>query len=213
MPASVWADTAAALDPLGHRAVPLELPGVDDASTLASLDDQLAAALAVIDSTAQPLVVGHSAASTLAWLVADRRPDSIAGAVMIGGMPSASGSSYAAFFAIGDGMMGFPGWDPFDGPDAADLRAEARRIAREVADTTAPVSVALTRQMLWRMLGAAHPMEAHRVDSRGIMSRGNSADAREGVESFLEKRDPVYPGRISDGLPDIFPDYQQPTFH
>lgn len=94
-----------------------------------------------------------------------------------------------------------------------DLLAEARRIAREIADNTAPVSVALTRQMLWRMLGAAHPMEAHRVDSRGIMSRGNSADAREGVESFLEKRDPVYPGRISDGLPDIFPDYQQPTFH
>jgi enoyl-CoA hydratase/carnithine racemase len=94
-----------------------------------------------------------------------------------------------------------------------DLLAEARRIATEIADHTAPVSVALTRQMLWRMLGADHPMEAHRVDSRGIMERGNSADAREGVESFLEKRDPVYPVKVSDGLPDIFPDYQEPSFH
>jgi enoyl-CoA hydratase/carnithine racemase len=94
-----------------------------------------------------------------------------------------------------------------------DLLPEARRIAAEIADNTAPVSVALTRQMLWRMLGADHPMDAHRVDSRGIMSRGNSADAREGVESFLEKRDPDYPVKVSDGLPDIFPDYEEPTFH
>jgi enoyl-CoA hydratase/carnithine racemase len=94
-----------------------------------------------------------------------------------------------------------------------DLLPEARRIAADIADNTAPVSVALTRQMLWRMLGADHPMDAHRVDSRGIMSRGNSADAREGVESFLEKRDPVYPVRVSDGLDDIFPDFEQPTFH
>ena len=94
-----------------------------------------------------------------------------------------------------------------------DLLPEARRIAADIADNTAPVSVALTRQMLWRMLGADHPMDAHRVDSRGIMSRGNSADAREGVESFLEKRDPVYPVRVGDGLDDIFPDFEQPTFH
>jgi enoyl-CoA hydratase/carnithine racemase len=88
----------------------------------------------------------------------------------------------------------------------------ARAIATEIAENTAPVSVALTRQMLWRMLGADHPMQAHRVDSRGILSRGSSDDAREGVESFLEKRDPVYPVKVSDGLPDIFPDYVEPTF-
>ena len=75
------------------------------------------------------------------------------------------------------------------------------------------VSVALTRQMLWRMLGASHPMEAHRVDSRGIQSRGASDDAREGVDSFLEKRPAVYPVKVSDGLPDIFPDYTEPEFH
>jgi enoyl-CoA hydratase/carnithine racemase len=97
--------------------------------------------------------------------------------------------------------------------EADDLLPAARAIAREIADNTAPVSVALTRQMLWRMLGASHPMEAHRVDSRGIQSRGASGDAREGVMSFLDKRPAVYPVKVSDGLPDIFPDYTAPEFH
>ncbi len=96
---------------------------------------------------------------------------------------------------------------------ADDLLPAAYELAREIADNTAPVSVALTRQMLWRMLGADHPMEAHRVDSRGIQSRGASADAREGVESFLEKRPPVYPVKVSDGVPDLFVDYVEPEFH
>lgn len=96
-------------------------------------------------------------------------------------------------------------------PDA--LLPAAREIAAEIAANTAPVSVALTRRMLWRMLGADHPMAAHRVDSRGIRSRGASADAKEGVESFLEKRPPEYPVKVSDGLPDIFPDYVEPEFH
>jgi len=95
---------------------------------------------------------------------------------------------------------------------ADDLIPAARALAREIADNTAPVSVALTRQMLWRLLGADHPMEAHRVDSRGIASRGRSADAREGVTSFLEKRPPAFPVKVSEGLPDIFPDWTPPTF-
>lgn len=94
-----------------------------------------------------------------------------------------------------------------------DLLATARELAREIADNTAPVSVSLSRQMLWRMMGASHPMEAHRVDSRGIAERGRSADAREGVESFLAKRPAVYPDRVSTGLPDIFPDWNDPEFH
>ena len=94
-----------------------------------------------------------------------------------------------------------------------ELLPAAIELAREIADNTAPVSVALTRQMLWRMLGADHPMEAHRVDSRGIQSRGASADSKEGVESFLEKRAPVYPVKVSDGLPDLFVDYVEPEFH
>jgi len=95
---------------------------------------------------------------------------------------------------------------------ADELLPAARAIAAEIAENTAPVSVALTRQMLWRMLGAAHPMDAHKVDSRGILSRGASPDAREGVVSFLEKRPPAFPVKVSDGLPDIFPSYETPKF-
>jgi enoyl-CoA hydratase/carnithine racemase len=86
-----------------------------------------------------------------------------------------------------------------------DLLPAARAIAAEIAVNTAPVSVALTRKMLWTMLTADHPMEAHRVDSRAILERGRSADTREGVESFLAKRQPTFPDRVSDGLPDVFP--------
>lgn len=93
-----------------------------------------------------------------------------------------------------------------------DLMTVARGLAREIADNTAPVSVALSRQMLWRMLGASHPMDAHRVDSRGIMERGRSADSKEGVVSFLEKRDANYPDKVSDGLPAIFPKWEDPEF-
>ena len=93
-----------------------------------------------------------------------------------------------------------------------DLMKTAREIAREIADNTAPVSVAMSRRMLWQMLGASHPMEAHRADSRGIMERGRSADSKEGVVSFLEKRSAVYPDKVSDGLPDIFPQWQEPEF-
>jgi enoyl-CoA hydratase/carnithine racemase len=93
-----------------------------------------------------------------------------------------------------------------------DLLPTADALAREIADNAAPVSVALSRQMMWRMLGASHPMEAHRVDSRGIKERGASADAREGVVSFLEKRPARFPVKVSDGLPDIFPAWVEPTF-
>ena len=93
-----------------------------------------------------------------------------------------------------------------------DLLPAARALAREIIDTTAPVSIALTRQMLWRMAGADHPMEAHRADSRAIQARGPSADAREGVTSFLEKRAPNYPNRVSDDLPDIWPGWRRRDF-
>jgi enoyl-CoA hydratase/carnithine racemase len=93
-----------------------------------------------------------------------------------------------------------------------DLLPAARAIASDIAENSSPVSVALTRQMLWRMLGASHPMEAHRVDSRGILERGKSADSTEGVVSFLEKRPAAFPGKVSEGLPEIFPGWEQPEF-
>ena len=93
-----------------------------------------------------------------------------------------------------------------------ELLPAAYAIAREVVENTAPVSVALSRQMLWRMLGADHPMEAHKIDSRGIVSRGASDDAIEGVTSFLEKRPAAFPMRVSDGMPDFYPWWDEPDF-
>ena len=92
------------------------------------------------------------------------------------------------------------------------LLGAAHSLAREIADNTAPVSVALARRLLWTMLGAGHPMEAHRADSRAMFSRGQSADAVEGVTAFLEKRPAEFPDRVSDGLPEVFPGREAPAF-
>ncbi len=125
---SAWDDVVRPLEELGHRPVPLTLPGQGDGSTSATLDDQVAAVLAAVDrAPGRPMVVGHSAACTLAWLAADARPEKVAKVVLIGGFPSADGAAYADFFPVTDGVMPFPGWDPFEGPDAADLDDAARR--------------------------------------------------------------------------------------
>jgi len=94
----------------------------------------------------------------------------------------------------------------------SELMDVARAMAREIADNTAAVSTSLTRQMMWRMLGASHPMEAHIVDSAAIYSRGKTQDAKEGVMSFLEKRKPVYPVKVSDGMPNFYPWWDEPEF-
>lgn len=85
------------------------------------------------------------------------------------------------------------------------LMPAARALAASIAGGTAPVSVALTRQMIWRSLGMAHPMEAHRVESRGIYTRARAADVKEGVASFLEKRTPQFPNSVSADMPAFFP--------
>jgi enoyl-CoA hydratase/carnithine racemase len=93
-----------------------------------------------------------------------------------------------------------------------ELLPAARALATEIAENTAPVSVALARQMMWRMLGAEHPMLAHRADSRAMLARGQSADAAEGITSFLQKRPARFSDRVSDGLPEIMPDWVEPEF-
>ena len=95
----------------------------------------------------------------------------------------------------------------------ADLLPAAFELGREIADHTSAVSVATTRHLLWKMLGADHPMEAHKIDSRMIHDLGQSADAAEGVASFLEKRAAVFPGRPSTDMPDAFPWCDEPEFY
>jgi enoyl-CoA hydratase/carnithine racemase len=94
----------------------------------------------------------------------------------------------------------------------ADLLPAAQNLAREIADNTAPVSIALTRAMLWRLSAAEHPMAAHRIDSRAIYRRSRSGDAQEGIASFLEKRVPVYPDKVSTDMPDFFPWWNEPVY-
>ena len=87
--------------------------------------------------------------------------------------------------------------------------SRARGIAKEIRDNTAPVAVALIRQMMWRLSALDHPMEAHKIDSRGIYARGQSADVREGVTSFLEKRPAKFPERVSADMPRFFPWWEE----
>lgn len=94
----------------------------------------------------------------------------------------------------------------------ADLLASANAIAREIADNTSAMSVALTRQMLWRMLGADHPMEAHKVDSKGIFFMGGSPDVKEGIAAFKEKRAPRFTLSPTRDLPSWFPWWKERPF-
>jgi enoyl-CoA hydratase/carnithine racemase len=93
-----------------------------------------------------------------------------------------------------------------------DLLAAAKVIAREIADNTSAISVTLIRQMMWKMLGADHPMEAHKIDSRGMYFAGKAADAKEGVESFLEKRTANFPLKVSEDMPEFYPWWEDREF-
>ncbi len=89
--------------------------------------------------------------------------------------------------------------------EPAELLGAAQALAREIADNTSAISVAMTRAMMWRLAAADHPMEAHKIDSRAIYRLSRGADAQEGIASFLEKRPPAYPGKVSADMPDFYP--------
>jgi pimeloyl-ACP methyl ester carboxylesterase len=127
LPYEEWDEVVAALAEDGHRGVPVLLPGQGDGNRTATLDDQVTAVMVALDECeGKPLVVGHSASSGLAWVVADARPDKVGGVVLIGGFPVTDGATYADFFPVVEGAMPFPGWEPFDGPDSADLDEATR---------------------------------------------------------------------------------------
>ncbi|MGN6244796.1 MAG: alpha/beta fold hydrolase [Motilibacteraceae bacterium] len=150
-----WHDVAAELTAAGHTPVPVALPGQGDGDTHATLQDQIDAVLAAVDAADGPcLVVGHSAACTLAWLAADARPDKVATVALIGGFPEADGEPYFGGLTVTDGVLPFPGWEPFEGPDSADLDHDARRTfeARAI-----PVPEAVAR-------GTVHLTDERRFD-------------------------------------------------
>ncbi|MEJ5975846.1 enoyl-CoA hydratase-related protein [Novosphingobium sp. PS1R-30] len=93
-----------------------------------------------------------------------------------------------------------------------ELMPAARRLAREIIDNAAPVSIALTRQMLWRGLDMAHPMEAHRIESRGTYSRARAGDVREGIRAYMDKRAPHFPETASEDMPDFYPWWREPDY-
>jgi pimeloyl-ACP methyl ester carboxylesterase len=123
---SVWDNVAAELEARGHRAIPITLPGQGDGKASATLADQTAAVVAAVDAAAgRPMVVGHSAACSLAWLAGDARPAKVSKIALIGGFPSSDGNAY--FDASQEGALPFLGWAEFEGPDSADLDDAARQ--------------------------------------------------------------------------------------
>jgi pimeloyl-ACP methyl ester carboxylesterase len=144
---SAWDNVAAQLEARGHRAVPVTLPGQGDGNTSATLADQVGEVLAAVDAAAgKPMVVGHSAACSLAWLAADARPGKISRVALIGGFPSSDGEAYFdSPFSTQDDAMPFPGWGEFEGPDSADLDDAAKRA---FASAAIPVPEGVTRGLI-----------------------------------------------------------------
>lgn len=172
---SAWDSVVPPLRALGHRAAPIWLPGQGAPPDGATLADQHAAVLAAIDAASgSVVVVGHSAACTLAWMAVDARPDKVARVVMIGGFTSADGETYADFFELADGAMPFPGWGPFDGPDSADLDEQQRR---RIAGAAIPVPEAVAKGIVH-----LHDERRFNVPVTLICPEYSPAQAREWVD-------------------------------
>ncbi len=174
---SAWDAVVPALAGRGHRPVPLTLPGQGDGRSSATLAEQLAAVVAAVDAAAgEPLVVAHSAACTLGWMAVDARPQGVAGLVLVDGFPHADGQVYAEWFPPRDGVVTFPGWEPFEGPSSADLDEELRaRIAANAVPVPADVVLAPVRLADERRYGVPVTMlcaEASPEDVRGWVAAG-----------------------------------------
>ena len=173
---SAWDDVLPELEALGHRGIAVTLPGQGDGTASATYDDQAAAVVAAVDAAeGQPFVVGHSAACTLAWAAADRRPDGVTGVALIGGFPSTEGERYADFFEPVDGAMPFPGWEKFEGPDSDDMSEELKA---DLLTRTIPVPVGVTRGVVHWTSEARHD-----VPLTLICPEFSPAEAQEWIDS------------------------------
>lgn len=175
---TAWDQVVPDLHTLGHRGIPVLLPGQGDGATGATLADQSAAVIAAVDAAAAPVVVvGHSAACTLAWIAADARPDTVARAVLLGGFPKGDGDTYADFFEVVDGVMPFPGWGPFEGPDIADfddaLRQRLAAAAVPVPDGVSRATVRLADDRRYDVPVTVVCPEFSPDDARGWVDGGD----------------------------------------
>ena len=143
---SAWDKVTPELERLGHRPVALTLPGQGAAPADATLDDQVKAVLDAVDAAAGPVVVvGHSAASSLAWIAADARPDKVARTVLVGGFPTPDGQRYFGYVEPVDGLIHFPGWEEFAGPDSDDMDDATLQAA---ADQMVPVPISVVHGLV-----------------------------------------------------------------
>lgn len=177
LPGSVWDPVTVHLTSLGHRATALTLPGQGDGNRSAALDDQVTAVVAAVDAApGGAVVVGHSAAGSLAWTAADRRPDAVPAVVLVGGFPNADGDRYFDAVAAVDGLVAFPGWEPFEGPDAADLdqhqRAEFSAQVVPVPETVTHGTIRLTDQRRYEVPVMLVCPEFTPSDARGWIAAG-----------------------------------------
>ncbi len=174
--ATAWQDVVPELERLDHRPVAVTLPGQGDGDTTATYADQVAAVTAAVDAADGPaLVVGHSAACALAWVAADARPEKVARVALIGGMPSADGETYFGAFEPVDGVVPFPGWEPFEGPDSDDMSTELKAA---VAQGAIAVPATITQ-------GVVHLSDDRRyhVPVTMVCPEFTSAQAKEWVEA------------------------------
>jgi pimeloyl-ACP methyl ester carboxylesterase len=140
---SAWDAVVPELEALGHRPVALTLPGQGNGNVDATYADQVAAVVDAVDAADGPaLVVGHSAACALAWAAVDARPEKVAHTALIGGMPRQDGEKYFGFFEPIDGVVPFPGWEPFGGPDSDDMSEDLKAT---VAASAVAVPAAVTQ--------------------------------------------------------------------
>lgn len=144
---SAWDLVVPELEALGHRPHPVTLPGQGDGATDATLQDQVDAVVAAVDGCEAPvLVVGHSAACTLAWCAADARPTRVAAVAMVGGFGRPAGAPYAVTFPVVDGVIDFPGWEPFAGDLSDDMSAELKeQLARDAVAVPGRAALGIVR--------------------------------------------------------------------